>query len=50
MINAETKQEIVSVAEPDSGFTYKMNLNLQTRAKDLSHLSGLYDITLIIGE
>ena len=50
MTNTETKQEIVFVAEPDSALTYKMDLNLLTRAKDLSHLSGLYEITVIVGD
>jgi len=50
LFNVETKQEIVFIAESDSSLTYKIDLNLQTRAKDLNYMNGLYDISLIIGD
>ncbi len=50
LTNIKTKQEIVFVAEPDSTQIYKMDLNLQTKAKDLNYISGVYQITLIIGD
>jgi len=50
MKNVKTKQEIVFIAEPDSALNYKLDLNLQTKAKDLNHMNGLYEISLIIGD
>lgn len=49
-VNSATKQEIIFVAEADSTSTYKLDLNLQTKAKDLFYLSGVYRITLIVGD
>ena len=50
LTNVDTKQEIVFIAESDSTLTYKIDLNLQTRAKDLNYLNGLYEISLIVGD
>ncbi|RWS01104.1 dolichyl-diphosphooligosaccharide--protein glycosyltransferase subunit 2-like protein [Dinothrombium tinctorium] len=52
-VNEESKQEIVFVAEPDTSkpeIVYKFDLNLNTRSKDFSHISGRYQISLIIGD
>ena len=50
LFNVETKQEIVFIAESDPSLTYKIDLNLQTRAKDLNYMNGMYEISLIIGD
>ncbi|RWS24210.1 Dolichyl-diphosphooligosaccharide--protein glycosyltransferase subunit 2-like protein [Leptotrombidium deliense] len=52
-VNEESKQEIVFVAEPDTTkeeIVYKFDLNMNTRAKDFSHVSGKYTVSLIIGD
>jgi len=48
--NVATKQEIVFVAEADAQSVYKIDVNLQTKARDLNYLSGVYQLTLIIGD
>jgi len=50
LLNVKTKQEIVFIAEPDSAQNYKLDLNLQTKAKDLNYMNGLYEISVIIGD
>ena len=48
--NEKTKQEIIFISETDSTGNYKVDLNLQTRSKDFGHLSGVYQLNLIIGD
>lgn len=48
--NEKTKQEIIFISELDSTGAYKVDLNLQTRSKDFNHLSGVYQVNLIIGD
>lgn len=54
LVNEETKQEIVFVAEPESvtatNGAYKFELNVATRAKDFGHSSGKYIVSLIVGD
>jgi len=50
LVNQDTKQEVIFVAEPDSAKQYKFDLNLQTKAKDFGHESGVYSISLIVGD
>ncbi|CAG2122124.1 unnamed protein product, partial [Medioppia subpectinata] len=40
LTNLKTKQDIVFIAEHDSALNYKLDLNLQTKAKDLNHMNG----------
>lgn len=48
--NAKTRQEIIFIAEQDSTGAYKVDLNLQVRSKDFGHLSGAYEVSLIVGD
>ena len=48
--NLETKQEVFFVAEPDQTLVYKLDLNLQSKAKDFNYNSGNYQVTLIVGD
>lgn len=49
--NAQTKQEIVFIAEQDStGANYKVDLNLAVRSKDFNYRSGDYQVNLIVGD
>lgn len=49
-IEKQSKQEFIFVVEQDSSSNYKVDLNLQTRSKDLNNLSGRYSLNLIIGD
>jgi oligosaccharyltransferase complex subunit delta (ribophorin II) len=48
--NSLSGQEVVSVAEMDSELNFKLDLNLHSKAKDFRHLSGEYEISLLIGD
>jgi len=48
--NEQTKQEIIFIAEQDSTGLYKVDLNLQVRAKDFNNLSGVYQLSLVLGD
>lgn len=48
--NRETGKDYVFVAESDNTNTYKVDLNLQNKAKDFGYNSGLYRISLIVGD
>ncbi|XP_053213850.1 dolichyl-diphosphooligosaccharide--protein glycosyltransferase subunit 2-like [Panonychus citri] len=51
VLNDESKKEHVYVAEMETGTdTYKFDLNLAQRGKDLGFNSGLYHISLIVGD
>ncbi|CAG2177440.1 unnamed protein product, partial [Oppiella nova] len=48
--NSRSAQEVVFVAEMDSELNFKLDLNLHSKAKDFRHLSGEYEISLLIGD
>lgn len=48
--NAATNQEIIFVAEPDSGKVYKFDIDVGSKAADFSYVSGLYTMELIVGD
>nr|CAG4651768.1 EOG090X04WQ [Triops cancriformis] len=50
LTHAETKQEIVFVAEPDTNDVYKFDLEVNAKAKEFASLSGLYNMDVIIGD
>ncbi|CAH2256735.1 jg10964 [Pararge aegeria aegeria] len=43
-------EEAIYVAEPDNSKTYKVDLNVGAISKHLSHASGLYSVTLLLGD
>lgn len=51
-LNQQTHQEIVYVAEPDTASPnqYKFDLSVATRSKDFGYVSGLYHVSLIVGD
>ncbi|XP_076326377.1 oligosaccharide transferase delta subunit [Tachypleus tridentatus] len=50
LLNKQTKQEIVFVAEPDSSNVYKFDVDLNNKAKDFGYMSGDYELNLIVGD
>lgn len=50
LYHLESKREIVFLAEPDNTITYRFDLDLHLKAKDMGYLSGKYDLSLIIGD
>lgn len=51
ILNDESKRENIYVAETESNTNiYKFDLNMAQRAKDFGHNSGLYHISLIVGD
>jgi len=52
LLNAETSQEIIYVIETENSFSdvYKFEFNMVNRAKDFGHTSGLYHVSLMVGD
>lgn len=50
LINQETKEEIIFVAEQDSSKAYKFDLDVGARGADFGHRSGSYALELIVGD
>lgn len=50
LINKETKEEIVFVAEQDATKAYKFDLDVGARGADFGHRTGSYALELIIGD
>ena len=48
--NTKTGEEIIFVAETDSSDVYKFELDVGAKAKEFSHVSGKYNIELIVGD
>lgn len=48
--NKETKEEIIFVAEQDTTKSYKFDLDVGARGSDFGYKSGLYSLTLIVGD
>lgn len=48
--NQETKDEIIFVAEQDTTKSYKFDLDVGARGSDFGHRTGLYSLTLIVGD
>lgn len=50
LVNRESGQEVVFVAEPDPSKVYRFDLDVFTKAKEFLYSSGVYDISLIVGD
>lgn len=48
--NAQTKEEIIFVAEQDASKAYKFDMDVGARSADFGHKSGLYNLELIVGD
>lgn len=49
-VSKEKKEEIIFVAEPDSSDVYRFDLDIYSKAKEFDYASGLYEVSLIIGD
>lgn len=50
LLNKETKEEIIFVAEQDTAKAYKFDLDVGARGADFGHRSGVYALELIVGD
>jgi oligosaccharyltransferase complex subunit delta (ribophorin II) len=50
LTNTKTKQEVIFLAEEDSGSSYKFDLDVGAKAKDFNNLAGKYTADLIVGD
>lgn len=50
LVNKQTKEEIIFVAEQDSLKAYKFDLDVGARGADFGHRSGAYALELIVGD
>lgn len=48
--NKATKEEIIFVAEQDTTKAYKFDLDVGARGSDFGHKSGVYSLSLIVGD
>lgn len=48
--NPGKSKSVTFVAEHDSSLQYKFDLDIGAKAEDFNHISGLYDVELIIGD
>lgn len=46
----DSKEEIIFIAEQDSSKAYKFDLDVGARGADFGHRSGIYSLTLIVGD
>lgn len=50
LVNKDTKEEIIFVAEQDSSKAYKFDLDVGARGADFGHRSGAYILELLVGD
>lgn len=50
LVNKQTKEEIIFVAEQDSAKAYKFDLDVGARGADFGHRSGSYALELLVGD
>ncbi|XP_059484421.1 dolichyl-diphosphooligosaccharide--protein glycosyltransferase subunit 2 [Neocloeon triangulifer] len=50
LINVATNNEVIFVAEPDAGKSYRFDLDIGARASDFEQQSGKYRLELLVGD
>ncbi|CAB3360708.1 Hypothetical predicted protein [Cloeon dipterum] len=50
LVNVANDNEVIFVAEPDSGKSYRFDLDVGARASDFQHQSGKYRLELLVGD